>query len=175
MTGRERTLILATVVAALSACTLWGYARLVDAKAAAADASASLVECSRLAARIESQRGLSAPMPAAREPEAQELIHRIEAGAKTAEFPDASIERIEPGPAEPAGGGRYEEVPTIVQLRGVTLRQVFTFLHVVGAGRSGLQVKQIRLSAPRNDDVGDRWWVETILTQLVHASEDKAE
>jgi hypothetical protein len=83
------------------------------------------------------------------------------------------------GLAPAAGGPRVAhgpllERPTVVQLRGVTLRQLFTFLHATATGRSRLGLKQIRLSAPAAADTGDKWSVEATLAQLVRAPADDA-
>jgi hypothetical protein len=170
MTPRERTLLFATILAAGLGAVLWSYVKLADARAAARDSAEALADCSRLASRLQSQRGAVSPLPSSREPEAQELVKRIEAGAKIAGFTDASIDRIEPGDAEPVENAPYDQVPTTVQLHGVSLQQVLTFLHAVGTGKSGLQLKHIHLSTPQADDAGDRWSVETTLTCLVKRS-----
>ncbi len=174
MTRPVHTFVLGTLGVALLGGTSWGYLRLNAAREAAGLAATNLAECRRLATKIEAARGPAGLAPGVREPRAEELIRRIEAGAKAAEFPETSIDRIEPGPAQRVGDGPLREKPTVVHLRGVTLRQVFTFLHGVSSGRSGLSLKQIRLSAPSPDDAGDRWSVETTLTYLVRPSEGAA-
>jgi hypothetical protein len=170
MTPRERTLMFATLLAAALGAVLWSYIRLADARAAAQASADAVADCSRLASRIASQRGGGVPIPSSREPESQELIKRIESGAKSAGFTEASIDSIEPGEAQPLEDAPYNQLPTTVQLRGVTLQQLFTFLHAVGTGKSGLQLKHIRLSTAEPNDPGDRWSVETTLTCLVKRS-----
>ena len=165
MTGRERSLILAAVLGLLGAI-LWGAIRLADARTAAASAAADLAECRRLAAQIEAQRAPGAAA-LAREPQEAELIRRIESAARIAEFSQSSVERIVPGAAQRVGESDLTEKSTIVELKGVTLRQLFAFLHTLGTGRSSLNLKQIRLSVPSPEDTGDRWSVETTLTYLV--------
>jgi hypothetical protein len=178
MTPRERSLVRTAVAAALLGGVMWGYVRLTAARDAAAGAAASLAECRRLAAAVESRRGPGAVVVAgAEEPRATELIKRIESAAKAAGFPQDGIERIQPGsPRRLSGDDTLFEKPTDIQLRDVTLRQVFTFLHAVGggggAGKPGLQLKDVRLTAPSPGDTGDRWSVEGTLTYLVRAPED---
>ena len=171
MTRRERTLVTATVAAALLGGTLWGYARLVAAREAAGVAARNLEECRRLAARIGPTPVEAAPEGTADGKAEDDVIRRIESSARSADFPESSIERIEPAPPERVGDGPFLKRPTVVQLRGVTLRQLFTFLHAAGAGRSRLGVDQIRLSAPASaaDGAGDTWSVDATLTQLVRA------
>lgn len=170
MTRRERTLIFATVISALGAASLWGYAQLVDARDTAVAAAADRAECARLAPQILARRaGSAGPVIATREPRAEEVIRRIESAAKTAAFPEASIERIAPQPLRQADDSPYQEASTTVDLAGVTLRQLFTFLHVVGTEKPGLAMKNIHLSTSRNDDTSDRWSVETTLTYFVRS------
>jgi hypothetical protein len=92
-------------------------------------------------------------------------------------LPAGAIERIEPAPARPVENGMsgrgLSEKPTIVQLRGVTLRQALTFFHAVaGAGRPSLRLSQVRLTAASAGDASDRWAVESTLTYPVRSSKD---
>lgn len=178
MTTRERMLVRTAMAAALLGAVGWGYARLANARDAANDAAGSLAECRQLAAQIEARRG-AAPVAGTSEPQPGELVKRIESAAKIAEFPDSSIERIEPTPARRVPGENEDdtlrEKPTIVQLRNVNLRQLFTFLHAaggIGTGRPGLQLKDVRLTAPNMDDTTDRWSVEGTLTYLVRSPKE---
>jgi hypothetical protein len=177
MTPRERSLVLAATGLGLAAAALFGSFRLVEARRTAQDAAASLADCRRLAAQITAQPSTAAEAtPAgAREPEATEVVRRIEAAAKAGDFPPASIERIEPGPARRVddGAGPLREKPIEVELRGVTLRQVFAFLHAAGTGRPPLRLAEIRLSAP-SPDTGDTWAVRSTLTYLVRGTGEES-
>jgi hypothetical protein len=173
MNRRERTLVLATLAAGLLGGTLLGYARLVTARDAATLAAEDLAECRRLAARLGPPIALAAAPSTAPSDEDvvnEEVIRRIESSARSAELPADGIERIEPASPQRVGAdGAFVERPTVVEFGGVTLRQLFTFLHAANTGRGNLGLKQIRLSAPAEADTGDRWSVEATLTQLVRA------
>lgn len=162
-----------TVALALLAALGWSFARLSDSAAAARAAGQDLAECRALAARIEWLRTRPA-VAGAQQVGAADLSRRIEDAAHAADFEDGSIERIEPAPARRVGDSNYREVPTVVRIRRVTLRQVFTFLQALGADSasrtghsSALSVQSIRLSAPRGEETGDRWTVESTLTYLI--------
>jgi hypothetical protein len=181
MTTRERMLVGLTLAAALCGGVAVGGARLVSAREAADAAAADLAECRRLAGTIEARRGTpSAPRADARDADSgAEVTRRIESAAKSAGLPAGGIERIEPAPVRPVDNGRgargVSEKPTVVQLRGVTLRQALTFFHAVGgAGRPSLQVSQARLTAASEGGAGDRWAVESTLTYPVSSADDHA-
>ena len=157
----------ATIAIALLVAVAWCYTRLADARASASAAAQDLADCRALAARIESLRRLPAVAGAA-ELGASDLTRQIERAAKLADFPEDSIERIEPEPARRVGETNYREVATQVRLRHVTLRQVFTFLHALCAADS-LQLRNIRLSAPRGEETADRWTVESTLTYMIYS------
>lgn len=177
-----------TIVVALLAAVAWCCMRLTDARASASAAAQDLADCRALAARIESLRRLPAVAGTA-ELGASDLSRQIEQAARVAEFPEDSVERIEPEPARRVGETNYREVATQVRLRHVTLRQVFTFLHALcstadtpsmaanAAGRSasGLRLRNIRLSAPRGEETADRWTVESTLTYMVYSPRLKGE
>ena len=95
------------------------------------------------------------------------MSRRIEQAARAADFAEGSILRIEPEPARRIEETNYREVPTLLQLRHVTLQQMFTFLHALSSESSGLGVRDIVLSAPRGEETGDRWTIEATLTYIV--------
>ena len=184
MNRRERTLVMATMIAGLAAALVWGYARLVDAKDAAATSARNLAECERLAGRIESERGTPAPVATAAATargagggvQPADVSRRIEAAAEVAELPEDSIERIEPGLPRRLGDGPFLERPTTVELRGVALDQLFTFLHALAAEEGApLGLKTLRLAAPPGAaGPVDEWNVESTLTQTTYAPKDPA-
>ena len=185
MTSRERTLVRLTLVVAFCGAALWGYSRLVQARDAAAVAAENLAECRRLAARLgpspaANDRGKAKAEPDnvdddtdntdANDTEGDALIRRIESSARSAGMPEDAIETIEPAPPVHRSDNAPPDRPTVVHLRGVTLRQMFMFLHAVVIGdHSGVGLPQVRLSAPAAADTGDRWSVEATLTELVRA------
>jgi hypothetical protein len=186
--ARQTRLGLATIAAGLVLALMWGYTRLSESRGAALEAAADLARCRQLAGRIEALRRRPA-VADAREREANDLARRIERAAEEAEFPDGSIERIEPEPARRVGESPYKEKPTHVRLRKVTLRELFTFLHALSsdgtddvevsddggspaapppAPSPGLRVRSIHLSAPPGEQAPDGWTVEATLAHLVY-------
>ena len=172
MTGREFGLMLACVAAGLLTLVSWSGYRLTSAKDAAAESARGLAECHRHATNIEILR--KGPAAAgATEPAAGDLNRRVERAAQSAGLPRGAVARIDPEPARRVGDTPYRESPTQVRLRRVTLRQLFTFLHALGArdgaaGSAGLQVRALRLTAPRGLESGSAWDVDSTLTYLVY-------
>jgi hypothetical protein len=191
MTSRRNTFktrFMAGVIAgALLAAVGWSFMQLADSRSAASAAGQDLADCRDLAARIELLRGRPA-VAGAEELGAADLSRRIEQAARAADFFEKSIERIAPEPARRIGQTNYREVPTRVRIQRVTLQQIFTFLHALsadpnagastqanGARSSGLRVRDIRLAAPRGEESGDRWTVESTLTYTVYSPRGKEE
>jgi hypothetical protein len=176
-------LMAGTIAIALLLAVGWCYVRLAGARASAAAAARDLADCRAQVARMDSLRRLPTVAGTA-ELGASDLSRQIEQAARVAEFPDDSVERIEPEPARRVGETNYSEVATQVRLRRVTLRQVFTFLHALCADApaaasssatsaarppSGLRLRSIRLAAPRGEETADRWTVESTLTYMVYS------
>jgi hypothetical protein len=179
----SKSRMMAGVIAlALLAAVGWCSMRLANARASASLAGQDLADCSALAARIESLRRLPAVAGAA-ELGAADLSRQIEEAAKVADFPEGSVERIEPEPARRVGETNYSEVATQVRMRRLTLRQAFTFLHALCAdarspasrSTSGLRLRSIRLSAPRGEENADRWTVESTLSYMFYSPRGKRE
>src|SRR5690349_11613987 len=105
-----------TVAVAILGAVLWCYMRLSDARASASAAAQDLADCQTLATRITALRRLPAVAGTA-ELGASDLSRQIEQAAKRAEFPEDSIERIEPEPPRRVGETNYREVATQVRLR----------------------------------------------------------
>jgi hypothetical protein len=183
MTARERILVGVTLTAALCGGVALGAVRLVAARDAAETAATELAECRRLAGTIEARRGTSSTNARANArgvDAGAEVTRRIEGAAKSAGLPAGGIERIEPVPVRQVENGAVgdraaSEKPTIVQLRGVTLRQALTFFHAAaGPGRPSMRLSQVRLTAASADDANDRWAVESTLTYPVRSIDDHA-
>jgi hypothetical protein len=184
---RQDRLVLAAVAGGLLLAVLWCYSRLSASRDAAASAASDLADSRGLAERIEGLRRRPA-FAGAGDPRAADVSRRIEQAAQAAGFADGSLERIAPEPPRrlergtglgPVNHGldaratQYKEVPTRVTLRRVTMRQVFAFLHALGAEAPApaappLGLKTIHLTAPRADEASDDWGVEATLTHLVH-------
>lgn len=175
MNDRRHLLMIAGLAVALLAAVLWSYGRLAAARDGAAASAENLDKCRELAARVESLRRRPS-VAGSRELREAELTSRIEQAAGEAEFDEGAVDRIEPQPARRLGDGLYRETPTSLRLNGVTLQQLFTFLHALGAAdASGLHLRDIHLTAPRGGEAaGDQWDVDATLAQLVYAPEARA-
>ncbi len=167
----KRPFMAGTIAVALLAAVVWSCLRLADARAAALAAGQDAGDCRALAARIDLLRRQPA-VAGAQELGASDLSRQIEQAARTAHFPEDSIERIEPESPRRVGETNYREVPTQVRLRRVSLQQVFTFLRCLSADSpqsSGLHLRSIRLSAPRGEETSDRWSAESTLTYMIYS------
>jgi hypothetical protein len=171
MTQRENILVGCAIGFGVVAVA-WMAMVFMDARRTALAAADDLAESRRLAASLQEQRASGISISAS-VPKEAEVTRRIESAARKAELPEASIARIEPGQSQRIDGGRLTEKSTVVELKNVTLRQLFTFLHAMGTGQSSLNLKQVRLSVPVAEDTGDRWSVESTLTYLVRTPGDE--
>jgi hypothetical protein len=147
------------------AARVWSCSGRLDSRAAESAARHDLADCRQLAGQIESLRQQPA-VAGTTELGAADLSRRIEQAAHSADFADGSIVRIAPEPARRIGETNYLEVPTQLELRRVTLQQIFTFLHSLSGD---LAVHDIRLTAPRGEETGDRWTTEATLTYTVYS------
>ncbi len=170
----HRPLILVGVLGlVLTITAAWTFGRLSDRRSAAIGAATDLADCRRLATQIQ-QLGRQPALAGSGEMQLNELTRRIERSAKSAQIQPDSLIRISPDPASRVGNTAYKKKSTQVLFRGVTLRQIMTFLHTVAAQDTGPQTTRVRLVAPHSDDAGDRWTVETTLTYLIYEPKTKA-
>src|SRR5688500_8951641 len=94
---RQNRLLAAAAAAGLLLAMLWAFGRLSESKGAAATAAGDLGRCQALAATIQSLRGRPA-LADVKEARATDVSRRVEEAARAAEFPDGSLDRIEPEP-----------------------------------------------------------------------------
>jgi hypothetical protein len=174
MMPRDNTLktsvMLGTMVLALLALTGWSFSRLTESRDAALAAERDLAESRATVARMEALR--QRPAAGTTESGQAAFSRRVDEAARTAGFAASEVNNIVPEPPQRVNNSNEMEVPTQVRLQGVTLEQVFTFLHAMSAETdddgnvrdTGVRLKSIRLSTPRDEDAGDRWTVESTLT-----------
>lgn len=148
----------------------WSVLYLARCHEAAARSRDDLDACYELARRIEVTR--SEPIAAATEArQPQELAGEIEGAAAAASIPQAHLVRIDPQPTRRVEDTSYKEQATLVEMRGVTLREIMTCLKSLAAERPELRVTALRLAAPRisaaNIDQRETWDVELTLTQFI--------
>lgn len=130
-------------------------------------AKAELIQCQSLAARIIALNDRPA-VAGPTELLANEITQKIEQAAQKAQIDANQIVRIWPEPTRRIGNSVYKEKNTRVLLRHVTLPQLLPFLHAFNASDAALRVMSARISAPRDQQVGDLWILEATLTQLVY-------
>ena len=181
----RRTLpLLSLPLLAVAGVNAWCWSTLQSSRQSATDAERDVASCRQLADDIVRLRKRPA-IAGSREMELTELSKRMEEAARAAQVPAGGLVRISPEAArrlDRAGGGSgyggaadvpYLEKPTTVLLSGVTLPQLAAFMYAVGTGPSALDVPSLRLSAPRDEEAGDRWSAEVEFSYLIYAPPDE--
>jgi hypothetical protein len=177
--GHRRPLILLSVaIGLLLFVTVWSFGALASSRQAALDASADLSTCLKLADRIRALQNKPS-LVGTHDLRPTELTKRIEDAATQAGIPGERLVRVWPEQARRVGNSLYKETPTQVLLRGVSIQQVVTLLHALSSGdgaigAGGLQVRALRVIAPREGERSEGWTVETTVSYLVYSptSED---
>jgi hypothetical protein len=166
MTRRMRIYVAVLyVLAALAA--VWSLGRMADARDAAAGAARDLADCRRYAGRIERLRTQPA-LAAERERLSGEVSGPIERAARAAGIPPERLVRISPEPAQRVCDSPYNEKPTRVLLRGVTIREVAAMVHGLAGWDEGLDLKALRLAATSRDAATDTWTAELVFAYLIY-------
>jgi len=169
MNPRKRELwLIGTMLALLLLTVLWSYGQMSASKEAVLSAAQDTAQCRHLADRI-GQLQHKPSLAGSSELAMTELARLIEQAAAGSEIPGGSLVRITPEAARRIGDSVYKEKPTQVLLRNVTLGQIVRFLHSLTGNDSGLEARQIRLSAPRDQQTGDQWVLEATLGYLIYA------
>lgn len=176
MNVTRNTLLAALLVLGLAGLTAVCYGRLSDSRDQALRAAGDTAECRRLAASIAAMHGKTAPETtgdpangAASAPEPMELTARILLAVQAAAIPEQNIDRTDGQPVHRVGDTAYTEHPAEIEMHDVTLQQAIVFLHSLCAGPAGLRIKDVRLAAPRGNDLGDRWSFQVTAAEMVYA------
>jgi hypothetical protein len=184
MTKKSLSLLflLALMLAGINA---WSWSKFQSSREAAIIAEQDAIQCRHLADDMKRLR--SRPTIAgSHEIELTELSRRIEQVANDAGIPVGDLVRISPEASRRLDAGvatgasdalaqdaSYLEKPTSVLLSGVTLTQLTTFLFNMSTGNAAMDVREMRLSAPRQDEDGDRWSADITLTYLIYNPPDE--
>ena len=164
----RRMVVLRVVLACLLGVTaLWSYRHMARQKRLARAAAADLAECSRIAVAIGRTRRRPA-MASDHERLAAETTTLIERSARSAGIAGHRLVRIAPQAPRRLGETVYREKPTRVLLKNIALRQLVVLIHSLMSADRGLNVRAIRVTAPRADDTGDRWNAEFVATYLIY-------
>jgi type II secretory pathway pseudopilin PulG len=164
---RRRAILVGLMLALLAAAAAWNTHWMLAQRDGAQQASDDLAACRELTAAILSQRD----RPAVASAEAmgvQELGKRIEAAFGKAQIAPSSLGGVDPQAAHRVGDSPYLRKPTALSLRGVSPRQVATFLYCL-TDESGLSVRDLRLSTPHGGGAGGVWDAEATLTYLIYS------
>lgn len=132
---------------------------------AAMQAADELIVCRKLIADIQAMQQKPS-LTAANPLQTSELTRRIEQAGQAAGFltgPNGNLVRIWPEPARQVAQSPFQQRPTRIVLRQVSLKQVIQFMHRLTENDPTLRWQNIRLSAPRGEETGDRWSVEATL------------
>ncbi len=167
MTAHARQAILiAVMLAMLVIAAAWNVLWMLDQRETALGAARDLADCKVLAGEIRALR--DAPAVAAAEAMGvQELGRRIEAASRQVGLGKDALEGVLPQAPRRLGNTPYVQKPTVLAIRGVTLRQAALFLHHLTA-ESGLSVRDLRLRIPHGDVPRDVWDAEATLTYLMY-------
>lgn len=157
------------VTALLVGCVFFTGLRCHEKRSSAVAAVLNLHSCHQLERRINVLR--EAPKNASLQIQSfQDLAVKIERAAQVAEIPEASIVSITPQQGRRMGESSHVEHPTDVELRGISLKQLASFLRELSSAESGLHATMLRVSAPRTGEArenSETWAVELVLTYLL--------
>lgn len=160
-----------TVLILLALVTSWSYYRMTSQRRAAQRSAQELSDCLELASEINAiehqpRRAHSGILAHT------DLTRQIERAAGSAGIGSDALTRIDASPPRRLAKLPYEERPTRITVEEVSLTQLVTALHRLSNQSEGLWVKDIHLRAPRGEEVGDRWMVETTLSYLIYTPPD---
>jgi hypothetical protein len=164
---KRRAILVGVMLVLLAAAAAWNASWMLAQRDAAQHASDDLAACRELTATILSQRDKPA-VAAAEAMGVQELGKRIEAAFGMAQIASSSLGGVDPQTAHRVGDSPYLRKPTSLSLRGVSPRQVATFLFCL-TDESGLSVRDLRLSTPHGGGAGGAWDAEATLTYLIYS------
>lgn len=156
------------VFALLIAANIYGWQELNRSHHAAAAARSNLAACERLAVSIKSLKQKPA-LARSLQHEMTDLIRRIEEAATSASIPLERLVRIDPQTPKRLGNSSYQEHAAILDIDGVSLRQLITFLHLLASNESGLDAQNIQLIAPRDPAALEQWNCGLVLTYLIYS------
>lgn len=167
-TDRKAILIAGSLSLCLLATAAWFYGYLADSYAVAQAAADDAARCVQLAVEIRDLQQQPS-LAQLQELQLQELTQRIERAAQQSNITLENLIRIWPEPAKRVGDTPYKRKPTQVLFHSVTLPELVGFLQQLSTQDAGPQVTRIRLTAPHDEETGDRWSAEVTLTYLIYA------
>lgn len=168
---RRQDILLGVLAAILLAAALWAHGRCRAARSDAARASGDLARCRSRAARIEHLRHRP-NLAGAEELQLEVLARQVERAARSAYVPPHAVTRIWPEPVRRVLDTVYQEKPTQIVIKKVSMKQLVGFLCRLTASTPGLCVKSLRLTAPRGGGAADVWIAEAVVSYLIYSPPD---
>jgi hypothetical protein len=168
---RRADVLAAIVFIGLLALAGWSYCEFTASCSDAAATASDLVACRNLARQIKTLRQKPV-LVGTKARSSTEVAHSIETAAKGAGLPLTYILQIDPQSPRRLGNSAYQEQPTHVELRNVTLKQLLVFLYALANDCVGLNLSELRLGAPRDETTqgtDETWLAEVTLTHLIFA------
>jgi hypothetical protein len=143
----------------------WSANWMAAQRAVARSAARDLAECKRLAEQIRELR--RKPNVASSEALGdQELGKRIAEASRQARFDSVPADVLHPAPRR-VGDSPYLRKPTVLRLDKVALPQLVVFLYQV-TEESSLNVRSLKLTAPRGEANARVWDARVTLTYLIY-------
>jgi len=161
-------LVMGTLIGILALTSLAAAVHARSLARQAQVAAADMPACSQLASSIQGLRQRPRKIES-QQVEQPQLAKRIETAGTLAGIPLSAFSRIDPESPRRLGDTAYQEMPTQLSLRSVNLRQLVNLLYNLFTDDLNLNVKQIRLSAPRTTEAQDLWNAEVTLTYLIYS------
>ena len=168
---RRADVLAAVLFVALAVLAGWSYCEFTAGCSDAAAAASDLAACRNLTQQIKTLRKKPV-LVGTKARSSTEVAHSIETAAKGAGLPLTNILQIDPQSPCRLGNSAYQEQPTHVELRNVTLKQLLVFLYALANDGVGLNLSDVRLSAPRDEatqGANETWLAEVTLTHLIFA------
>ncbi len=159
------------VLACLLGSCLWLWIGLSSIRDAADAADYNLVECQKIARRINKLRvqpGI-ATMEVKKE---GELSSKLESLASDFGLPKGAITSIEPHAPLRIRSSNYDDRSTTVKMRNVTLQQTIQVMLGLDDGSSEMRITELQFIAPRNSSTSngsDTWDVDFTVSYLLYS------
>lgn len=168
MNAQNRTLwLVACLSGLLVAWAVFSFSQLTRARSQADRAQAERLAVAQTLGEIEALGGKPEIASIDAERSAQ-LSRHIETVAAQSGIEPNQIKQIQTQPARRIDGGPYLRQPTHVLIEQATLAALVELLHDLDASGQSLQLDDLRLIAPREPLVGDRWQAEFTVSYLIY-------
>jgi hypothetical protein len=144
---------------------------------AAIRSAADLATCRQQLADLAKWRGRS--NAASTRPDDPALNRSLRSAATIAGVGDELLS-IEPGQPSPLRDSDFSETPVYLRMRGLTLRQLVTFLHQLSESNTNVRAKSIELSPPEGQPTptpagdAEQWTGDVTLAYLAYTPRPRA-